>query len=178
MTHLNQHGSRMVWDRFVRLFHWTLVICIALDYFVVDAGTTLHRWIGYGACALICARIVWGFIGTRYALFSDFFPTPARLMEHLRGLKNGNAKHQWGHNPLGALMILALIFLVLGLGLTGWMQTLDRYFGEEWLQSLHELLGDALISLAALHALAAIAMSRIERTNLVKAMVTGIKERW
>jgi cytochrome b len=29
-----------------------------------------------------------------------------------------------------------------------------------------------------LHALAAIVMGRFERTRLIKAMVTGVKERW
>lgn len=170
--------SRQVWDLFVRVFHWSLVSCIVLNYFVLDDGETLHQWIGYAASALVGARIVWGFVGTPHARFSDFFPTPERLLTHLRGLVGGKTTQHWGHNPLGALMILALMGLVLGLGLTGWMQTLDSFFGEEWLQDLHEVLGNVLITFAGLHAAAAIVMGRIERTRLVKAMVTGTKERW
>ncbi|MCX7256784.1 MAG: cytochrome b/b6 domain-containing protein [Polaromonas sp.] len=170
--------SRPVWDRFVRLFHWTLVSCVLLNYLVLDDGKTLHQWVGYLALALVLARIVWGFIGSRYARFSDFFPTPARLLRHLRQLKAGQPEMHWGHNPLGALMILALISLVLGLGVTGWMQTLDAYWGEEWLQELHELLGNVLIGLATLHALAALVMGRLERTRLIRAMFTGTKERF
>jgi cytochrome b len=67
---------------------------------------------------------------------------------------------------------------VLALGTTGWMQTLDAYWGEEWLQHLHEAIGNVLIGMATLHALAAIVMGRLERTRLIKAMVTGVKERW
>ena len=78
----------------------------------------------------------------------------------------------------GALMMLALMAIVLALGLTGWMQTTDAYFGEEWLQELHEWLANGLLIAAGLHAAAAIVMGRIERVNLVRAMVTGVKQRY
>ena len=170
--------ARPVWDRFVRLFHWTLVTCVAVNYFVLDDGKTWHQWVGYLACALVMARIVWGFIGSRYARFSDFFPTPARLRRHIGQLRAGKPEMHWGHNPLGALMILALISVVLGLGVTGWMQTLDAYWGDERLQDIHEILGNVLIGLATLHAVSALVMGRLERTRLVRAMFTGVKERF
>lgn len=167
-----------VWDVFVRLFHWGLVGCVLVNYFLLDDGEDIHQWLGYAASALVGARTVWGFIGTRHARFANFFPTPARLRRHVAGLLSGRHEFHEGHNPLGALMMLALMGTVLALGLTGWMQSLDAFFGEEWLQDLHELLGHALIALAGVHALAAIVMGRLERTRLVRAMVTGRKERW
>ena len=75
-------------------------------------------------------------------------------------------------------MMLLLMFLVLSLGFTGWLQGTDRFWGEEWLQELHAWLANGLIAAAGLHAAAAIVMGRKERTNLVKAMVTGTKERY
>nr|WP_315428376.1 cytochrome b/b6 domain-containing protein [uncultured Albidiferax sp.] len=167
-----------VWDLFVRLFHWSLVCAIGLNYFVLDDGKTLHQWIGYAALALVAARIVWGFVGSRHARFSDFVPTPRQVRDQVRHLVRGRTEVYLGHNPLGSLMILALLALVLALGSTGWMQTLDRFWGEEWLQELHEILGTTLIAFAGLHALAAVVMGRLERTRLVKAMFTGVKERW
>jgi cytochrome b len=164
-----------VWDRFVRVFHWSLVSCVVLDYFVVTDGETVHQWLGYLATALVVMRIGWGFVGSRHARFSDFFPTPARLRRHMADLRAGRHEFHAGHNPLGALMMLALLGLVLALGATGFMQTLDAFWGEEWLQELHEAIASTLIALAALHAAAAIVMGRIERTNLVAAMFTGIK---
>lgn len=175
---VSSQNSRPVWDRFVRVFHWTLVGCVLLNQFVLEEGETPHEWTGYLAAALVVARIVWGFIGSRHARFADFFPTPARLRRHVQALRAGNAEHHWGHNPLGALMMLLLMTLVLALGITGWMQGTDRYFGEAWLQDLHELLAHALLLSASAHAAAALAMGRIERTRLVKAMVTGVKERY
>ena len=170
--------ARPVWDLFVRIFHWTLVSCVMVNYFVLDDGESIHEWLGYLASALVVARVVWGFIGSPYARFANFFPTPRRLQHHVSQWVRGKPEMHWGHNPMGALMMLALMGLVLGLGVSGWMQTLDAFWGEEWLQDLHELLGNVLIGLVTLHALAAIVMGRLERTRLIRAMVTGIKERW
>lgn len=166
-----------VWDPFVRIFHWGLVACIALNEFVIDDGERVHQWIGYAASALVLARIVWGFVGTRHARFADFWPTPARLRAHLADLLAGRHGAQVGHNPLGALMMLALLAVVLALGASGWLQTTDAFWGEEWLQELHEELAEALLGLAGVHVAAALLMSVVERTNLVAAMVSGIKRR-
>ncbi len=165
-----------VWDRFVPLFHWSLVGCVLINAFLRDDGETVHRWLGYTASALVLARIGWGFVGSTHARFADFFPTPARLKRHLQALRSDRHEFQPGHNPVGALMIFALLSLVLGLGITGFLQTTEAFWGEEWLQDLHETLADLLIASATLHALAAIVMGRIERTTLIKAMFTGIKE--
>ena len=166
-----------VWDLFVRVFHWALVCCIFINYFVMDDGEILHRWLGYTASALVCARVVWGFVGTRYARFSDFFPTPAKIKRHWQLVKSGEHDDYPGHNPLGALMMFALMALVLSLGITGYMQVSDAFWGVEWVQELHEALASTLIACAGLHAAAAIVMGRIEGTNLIRAMVTGVKVR-
>ena len=170
--------ARRVWDPFVRVFHWSLVACVLLNQWVVDDGETLHQWLGYAALALVGLRIVWGFVGTRHARFADFLPTPRRVLRHVTALFDGQPEHHWGHNPLGGLMVFALLASVLGLGLTGWLQTTDAYWGVEWVQELHEALAEGLLWLAGLHAASALVMGRIERTRLVKAMVTGTKERY
>lgn len=168
---------QQVWDRFVRFFHWSLVGCVVFDFVLDDDGQTAHQWVGYAAAALVLARIVWGFVGSRHARFADFFPTPSRLAAHLRALADGDLPRHEGHNPLGALMMLALMALVLALGVTGWLQTTDAFWGDETMESVHELLAHALVGLALLHAAAAIVMGRLEHTRLVKAMFTGVKER-
>lgn len=170
--------SRRVWDLLVRVFHWSLVACVMLNLFVVDDDEALHQWLGYAATAWVGARCLWGFVGPTHARFADFFPTPARLSRHVGALLRGKPEHHWGHNPLGGLMALVLMTLVLSLGLTGWLQTTDTFWGEGWLQDLHEGLAEWLIPLIGLHAGAALVMGRMERTRLVKAMVTGIKERY
>ncbi|AGX87315.1 cytochrome b/b6 domain-containing protein [Candidatus Symbiobacter mobilis] len=167
-----------VWDLFVRVFHWSLVSCIALNEFVLDAGGLAHRWAGYAACALVLARIVWGFVGTSHARFNDFFPTPSRLLFHIQSLLRGQPPHYVGHNPIGALVMLAMMGIVLCMAVTGWMQGLDAFWGEEWLMEAHETLAHLLLLCVGLHATAAIVMGRIERTALITAMVTGVKRRY
>jgi cytochrome b len=166
-----------VWDRFVRFFHWSLAACVLVNFFVTHDGKALHQWLGYIAVGLVTARIVWGFIGPRHARFADFLPTPSRLRTHLRDLVSGRPAFHAGHNPLGGIMVILVLALVLSLGLTGYLQTTDRFFGEEWLQDTHEAIATMLIGLAGLHVAAAIVMSRLERINLVAAMITGIKQR-
>lgn len=168
--------SVQVWDGFVRIFHWSLVVCVMLNLFILEDGKSAHEWAGYTAVALVAARVVWGFVGSQHARFTDFFPTPERVRNHLRALRAGTIACHAGHNPLGALMVLTLMALVLLLGLTGWMQGLDAFWAQEWLMDLHEALADALMLLAGLHALAAIVMGRLGRTRLVRAMFTGIKD--
>lgn len=164
-----------VWDPFVRVFHWSLVSCVLVNFVVVDDGETLHQLVGYTASALVVARVVWGFVGSAHARFADFFPTPARLRAHLAAIRAGRHDFQPGHTPLGALMMLALMTLVLALGLSGFLQTTDLFWGEEWLEELHAGLATTLIALAGIHAAAAIVIGRLERVNLVGAMITGIK---
>ncbi len=170
--------AERVWDPFVRLFHWSLVTCVALNLWLLEEGDPPHEWVGYAAMALVVLRVFWGFVGTRHARFADFWPTPARLREHLHALRRGDHPPTPGHNPLGALMMLGLMGLVLLLGFTGWLQGTDRFWGNEALETLHEWLADGLLALAGLHAAAALLVGRLERTRLIKAMFTGMKERY
>ena len=175
-----------VWDLPIRLFHWGLAVTVAIAAvtgFFGEADTL--RWhVGAGlvAVALILARIVWGFTGPTHARFSDFVPRPAEVIEHL----SPGAPRHLGHNPLGALMVLALVAVMLVIGGTGlavlggmlktgplafWSFDLGRSARE-----LHELAAWAVAGLVVLHLGGVVFESRRSRENLARAMVTGIKE--
>lgn len=175
---MNAPIAQRVWDPFVRVFHWTLVACVVLNQWLLEEGDPAHRWVGYVAAALVGLRVLWGFVGTRHARFNDFWPTPARVRAHLARLRGAHPAAGPGHNPLGAIAMLLLMALVLLLALTGWLQSTDRFWGDEAMEALHEGLATALLWLAGLHAVAALVMGRWERTRLIKAMVTGVKERY
>lgn len=164
-----------VWDRFVRVFHWMLAACVLGNYFVLEDGEGPHRWSGYLAAALVLSRVVWGFVGSRHARFADFFPTPRRLQAHWQDMRQGRLDAHAGHNPLGALMMLWLMALVLGLGVSGYLLGTDAFWGDDGMQELHEVLANILIGSVGLHVLAALLMSRLGGINLIKAMVTGVK---
>ena len=164
-----------VWDIVVRLFHWSLVACVLANLLFLEEGDPPHRWAGYIASGLVLVRIVWGFVGSHHARFASFFPTPSRLATHLAALKSGRHESSTGHNPAGALMMLALMGLVISLGVSGYLMGTDQFWGEEWLEEVHEVLATLLQVAVLLHVAAALLMSRIERVNLVRAMITGIK---
>jgi cytochrome b len=70
-----------------------------------------------------------------------------------------------------------------GCGLQFWAPTLALVAGTVWTgafggevaEELHELLGWTLLAMVMIHVLAVIVMSRLERENLARAMVTGPK---
>ena len=163
-----------VWDPLVRVLHWTLVICV-ISNLLNESGETIHRWLRYTAVAVVVVRFFWGFVGSRYARFADWFPTPSRLRPYLAALLHNRAPRHIGHNPAGAVMMLALMTLILALGFTGFLQTTDTFFGEEWLQNLHEALADILIGAVVLHVGAALFESYKHRENLIASMIHGRK---
>ena len=164
-----------VWDIFVRIFHWTIVTSFLANMFFTEEGEWLHRWIGYLVLALIGLRIVWGFVGTPHARFKDFFPTPSKVITYLKLFFKGKEPRSIGHNPLGALMMIALILAMTGCVVTGWMQGLDRFWGVEWLHETHETFADSILVLAGLHVLGALVESFRHKENLIWSMVTGYK---
>lgn len=163
-----------VWDPLVRLFHWSLAACI-FGAFLVEEGDTAHQWLGYTALGLIAFRVLWGLVGTRHARFSDWVRGPRAVATYLRERLAGRSRRRLGHNPAAAVMILLLMAGVAAVGLTGWMQTLDAYWGAEWLEELHEALAYGLLTLIGVHVLAAIVESVHYRDNLIAAMVHGRK---
>jgi cytochrome b len=115
----NQSKTVRVWDPLVRIFHWSLVASFAVAYLSSEDGEGLHEISGYIAFGLILFRILWGFIGSQYARFSDFIYSPKAVMEYLRSLFTTHPKHYLGHNPAGGWMVVLLLLGVLATGFTG-----------------------------------------------------------
>ena len=174
-TPLAGTATLRVWDPFVRVFHWSVVGACALDLTVLDDGKLAHRWLGYGVLVLVALRLVWGVVGTRHARFIDFVPGPRTLTVYLGAMARGREPRFVGHNPAAAVMILALMALLTTIGVTGWMQTLDAYWGVEWVEDLHEGLANLLVALVIVHVAAAVLESLRHRENLILSMITGRK---
>ena len=177
-----------IWDLPVRLFHWLFAASCAVAWLSGDDPryTDLHLYAGYLALGLVLFRLGWGFLGGRYARFGQFVRGPAAVRDHLRRLFDVSRQHQPGHNPAGALAILLMLALVLSLGGTG----LIVLGGEEGFGPLagaftiaegiavhrwHDGLAWALLAVVVLH-LAGVALdSLLQRQNLPRSMVTGLK---
>lgn len=161
----------VVWDPLVRVWHWGAAILVPLNYWLLEDDP--HAWVGYAIALLLLSRFVWGFFGSHNARFTSFFPTRSRLHHHWNQLRQRRFEPTEGHNPLGALMILLLMLLLVTIVVSGWMQGLDRYWGEDWVQNLHSYSADALMIAVGFHVIAVLVMSRYSGLALVRTMVTG-----
>lgn len=164
-----------VWDRAVRVIHWALALTCAAAWVTTETGLRWHEPLGYAALALVGARFVWGFAGSRYARFTQFMRGPRATLRYAAQVRRGDAPRHLGHNPLGGWMAAALWTGVALLGLTGWLYTTDAFWGEAWLDQLHEVLGWSLLGLVALHIAGVVHTSRTQGENLVAAMLSGRK---
>lgn len=164
-----------VWDPLVRLFHWSLVVSFAVAWLSADDLADLHEWAGYTAAALIALRLVWGVVGSNYAQFRQFVRSPGTIMNFVRALWRRQEPRYIGHNPLGSLMILALIAAMTITALTGWMYTLDAFWGEEWVEETHEAVANLMLGMVAIHITGVMYASYVHKENLVRAMFTGKK---
>ncbi len=180
-----------VWDLPVRLFHWTLVVLLATSYFSGRAGgdwMKIHFWSGYAILTLLLFRIAWGFVGSTTARFSNFVKGPAAWFVYLRSFVTGRPTYEVGHNPIGGIMVLLLIFAVAAQASAG-LFAADTDLGtvngplansvpDKWVDrftAFHHFWVNVVWFLVALHVLAAIVYLVWKRQNLIGAMFTGRK---
>jgi cytochrome b len=165
----------LVWDLPVRVFHWLFAISFAGAFVTAESERfrDIHVALGYTALGLIAFRLVWAFIGSRYARLSSFAFGPRAVLGYLRSLLAFRPQHFIGHNPAGSWMIYLLIALGLVAGVSGYATYND--IGGKWLEELHEGAANAMLALAVVHVAGVVVSSLIHRENLPKAMVTGYK---
>lgn len=196
-----------VWDPVVRIGHWLLVALFAIAYLTGEVESDLHAYSGYAVGGIVALRLLWGFVGTRYARFSDFLRGPRATLAYLRSFLSGRPPHYLGHNPAGGWMIVILLAMLV---LTAWTgletygaqghgplaqgvtvaspaQANDadrsrpgkrrRSARERFWKELHEGCANAMLVLIMLHIAGAIGASVVHRENLVRAMITGYKRK-
>jgi len=166
-----------VWDRFVRVFHWSLVSLFVLAYATGDESEKVHIAAGYAIGALLALRIVWGFVGPAHARFANFVRSPRAVLSYMRDIVLLRAPRHLGHNPAGGAMIVALIVTLIATCVTGSMMTTDAYWGAKWVEEVHEALAHLAVGLITLHVMGVLVASFQHRENLVTAMITGRKRR-
>lgn len=177
-----------VWDIFVRVFHWTLVVAFTTAYLSGEEVSALHEYAGYLVLGLVGLRIVWGFVGTRYARFSDFIYRPATVKGFVQDTLKRRARRYIGHNPAGGLMIVLMLLILLLLGVTGIaVLGMEEHAGPlavlagqpeflvEIVEALHEGLANFTVLLVLMHIAGVLVESFIHGENLAKAMLTGRK---
>jgi len=165
----------LVWDAPVRVFHWLMVASFAGAYLTAESERwrLLHVTLGYTMAGLVAFRVLWGLVGTRHARFATFVRGPAAVAHYVRALLRGRPAHSAGHNPAGALAIVALLSLALAVAASGWSAFND--VGGEWLKELHEGAATLMLAVVGVHVVGVVVSSWLHRENLVGAMITGHK---
>lgn len=186
----------------MRVFHWSLVFFFTLAYVTGEELDVVHAYAGYVIIGLLLFRIVWGFIGGKYARFSQFMCGPGKTLAYIKSIIRSKPRHYLGHNPLGGWMTVSLlVFLSISVwsGLEAYAdegkgplaQTIefvqpayadvDRHDGaqkkgDEFWKELHEFFADVTLALVFLHIGGVLFSSVVHRENLVKAMINGYKK--
>lgn len=200
-------SPQRVWDLPVRLFHWGLVILVTLSWISGEFGgldislavperlfgkTSLyitnmdvHAFLGQAVLILVLFRILWGFWGSTTARFASFVRGVPAIKAEIFALFKGRVPETRGHNPVGALMVVALLALLAAQVVTGLFSADDFFFEgplvplvssetSELLSRLHEQIFGFLQLLILLH-IVAVFYYLLRGQNLIKAMVTGKK---
>ncbi len=199
---VNDVDELPVWDPLVRLFHWTLLLgfCAAwfsegelfeglADRFDGEVMQFVHVSAGYTIAGLLSFRLLWGFVGSSHARFSDFVFSPPVVLAYLREVLTLRARRYLGHNPAGGAMIVALLLgltatVFTGLALYAADQGLGPFAGLlvgssealiDWIKEAHEVATNFTLLLIAGHLVGVLWESLLHRENLVRAMITGRK---
>lgn len=175
-----------VWDLPLRLFHWLLVLCIVGSLISVNLGGNAiewHAYFGYCILSLLIFRIVWGFVGSTHARFVTFFPNITNIMDYLKG----RAPKVLGHNPIGALSVFALLFVLTVQASTGlfvddevaFQGPFAKYVSNatvSFLSEIHESNQVLIYALIAIHIAAIFFYKKFKGEDLIKPMISGDKE--
>lgn len=177
-----------VWDGWVRLWHWSIVLLIPFSYLTARA----HRWdwhmySGYALLTLVSFRILWGLFGSEPARFARFLRSPLAALRHLRAMQGApGPDRELTHNPAGAFAAVAIMGLLLAQAVTG-LFAYDQIFTygplarmvsegmRDWMTSLHIRIINLLLAVIALHILAIIWYRLFPGHDLVRAMMLGTK---
>ncbi len=172
--------SIRVWDLPTRLFHWLLAAAVIGAFVAVKAGDLdWHARFGQAVLTLLLFRLVWGFVGGRYARFTQFVRGPSTILDYLR---RGSATP--GHNPLGAMSVIALLGVLLFQASSGLFANDDIAFEGPLARFVSNALSSALttwhrrneviiLGLVALHVVAILFYRFVRGKNLIGPMILG-----
>ncbi|MBI1262062.1 MAG: cytochrome B [Rhizobiales bacterium] len=194
-----------VWDIFIRIFHWTLVVAFSIAFFTEGDPFWLHTSAGFVVAGLVAARLVWGVVGPEHARFKNFAYGPRAVFGYLFDLIRFRSSRYLGHSPAGGAMVIALMIGLVGTTASG----ITMYFTHEepdirsesvmsadvmhieqgdedahddgkeheesFIVEVHDVLGHLTFFLVLFHIAGVTLASFAHHENLSRAMITGMK---
>ena len=180
-----------LWDPLLRGFHWLLATFVIAAWLLGNYGPTSmkwHFWCGYVVTFLLAFRLVWGFIGPAPARFSSFLRGPKAIGGYVSHMFLREPSYWPGHNPLGALSVIAMLAALLAQVLSGAMSESENFVDAGPLASsvsaatraaakdYHEFGANLILLLVLLHIGVILFYRFWKREDLVGPMVHGSKQ--
>jgi cytochrome b len=179
-----------IWDLPTRVFHVLLIMAVAgliITGEMADDALQVHFWLGYTVLALVFFRLAWGLVGGHWSRFVNFVPTCGKLLAYVRAWRRSQTPASVGHNPVGALSVLAMLVVLLLQVFSGFMSDDEIANQGPWAARMpsrwvalateyHSEIGKLLlIALIALHIGAVLYYKYVKHDDLMAPMVHGDK---
>ena len=165
----------LVWDMPTRVFHWLQALSFGAAYLTAfsERMRNYHVALGYILLGLLVFRLLWGFVGTRYARFSSFLFNPGEIIAYLLAMVKRKPAHYLGHNPAGSVSVWLLLALGMFVCVTGVMALQDD--ASDLVVDMHGISTDIMLGVIALHLVGVLMSSILNRENLVRSSVHRFK---
>jgi cytochrome b len=165
----------LVWDVPTRVFHWLQVLSFSVAYLTAfsERMRNYHVALGFILLGLLVFRLLWGFVGTRYARFGSFLFSPKETFAYLLAMAKRKQAHYLGHNPAGSMVVWLLLALGMFISVTGVMALQDDV--SDLVVDMHAISTNIMLGVIALHIIGVLVSSILHRENLVRSMFTGFK---
>jgi len=173
--------SRRVTDAPTRMFHWLFALSFLGAYLTAEGEhfRLLHVTLGYTLAGLLGFRVLYGLLGPRQVGLGVLWRKLSGAPAWLRSLRTAPspAAINWrqGQNLLMALAVFSLLALVVPLTLSGYGSYNDwgDFLGGDWLEEVHEFIGEAFLLVVLAHLALIAGLSLLRRHNLALPMLTG-----
>jgi cytochrome b len=190
MTSAHSVVRLRVWDLPTRVFHILLVVSVmglVISGEIGGDAMRIHFWLGYAVLTLLFFRFVWGLVGGHWSRFVHFVPTPSKLTAYLHALRHQPTTPHVGHNPLGALSVLAMLSILLLQVFSGFMSDDEISNSGPWTALIpgdwvalateyHGEVGKAvLLTLIGLHVATVLYYKYVKKDDLISPMLHGDK---
>jgi cytochrome b len=162
------------------MYHWLFALCFVGAYITADGERwrLLHVTLGYTLAGLLGFRVLYGLVGPQHARLTLLWRKVNGLPKWLRSFKPApgqallsDVNWRQGQNLAMAAAVMLLMALVLPLTLSG--HATYNEWGGEWLEEVHEFVGEFFLWTVLAHLALLLGLSVLRRKNQALPMLTG-----